>query len=159
MTPRKYLENVHSLFDFDLFSLNLSANRNIEPDHNFLSNFIRCRYYSPNSFHKEFSKLGLNSSLNVQNSTFSIFHNNISSLRQNLENLQVHVLQQLDFPFSIIGITETRITNDNISSFNYNIPGYSFEFVPTPLSAGGVGMYIRDDYNYYVIEKTSEEPF
>ena len=71
----------------------------------------------------------------------------------NLENLRTRILDELDFPFSIVGITETPITNEDLGGFNYNIPGYSFEYVPTPLSAGGVGVYIRDDYDYFVIEK------
>ena len=70
-------------------------------------------------------------------------------------------MHELDFRFSIIGISETRITNANSEglNFNYDIPGYAFEYVPTPLSAGGVGMYIRDDYKYFVIEKMSEQAF
>lgn len=37
--------------------------------------------------------------------------------------------------------------------------GYSFEYVPTPLAAGGVGMYVKDCLKYTVIERTSEEAF
>ena len=39
------------------------------------------------------------------------------------------------------------------------IDGYAFEFVPTPLSAGGVGMYINEELDYTVLVKTSEEAF
>ena len=28
------------------------------------------------------------------------------------------------------------------------IPGYSFEYVPTPLSSGGVGLFIDESLNY-----------
>ena len=85
----------------------------------------------------------------------------ICSLKSNIENLPSHILQELELAFSIIAITETRITNAKLTqlNFNYNIPGYVFEFLPTPLSAGGVGMYIREDYNYHVIEKYSCEDF
>ena len=152
-TPRKYLDHLPSLYDFDLFSLNLSLNRDIDPDQNAMSNHIRCRYFSPNSFYKEKCNLGLDY---LSKASFSIFHNNISSLRANIENLQTHILEELDFPFSIIGITESRIRNEDLRAFNYDIPCYSFEYVPTPLAAGGVGMYIRQDYDYRVIEKTSE---
>ena len=55
-------------------------------------------------------------------------------------------------------MTETRIFN-YILDFNPNIPNYNFEFVPTPLSAGGVGMYIDETMNYTVIERTSNEAF
>ena len=58
----------------------------------------------------------------------------------------------LNFSFSVIGITETRIKQSNLNDFNYDI-GYSFEFVPTPLAAGGVRLYISNRFNYVVIEK------
>jgi exonuclease III len=68
-------------------------------------------------------------------------------------------LHELDHNFSIIGISETRIINTGSLDFNPNIPGYNFEYVPTPLSAGGVGMYIDDNLNYRIIEKRSNEAF
>ena len=37
--------------------------------------------------------------------------------------------------------------------------GYKFEYSPTPLVAGGVGMYIDEDLNYSLIEKASENAF
>jgi hypothetical protein len=43
----------------------------------------------------------------------------------------------------VIGISETRIKGENCD-FNSSLPGYNFEFVPRPLAAGGVGMYIND---------------
>ena len=95
----------------------------------------------------------------MRKASFSVVHNNVCSLRRNLKKLQTHILDELDFPFSIIGITETRITNEDLGGFSYNIPGYSFECVPTPLSAGGVGVYIRHDNDYFAIEKASEVPY
>ena len=77
---------------------------------------------------------------------FSLFHTNIQSLRRNLENFQMHLSEELDFRFNIMGITETRI--------NYN-----FEYVSTPLSSGGVGMYIDEELKYTVAEKCSNEAF
>ena len=132
--------------DLDLFSLNFSPSRAIDPDQNIIKNHVRCRYFTPNSFYQEKCNLGHDS---LRKASFSVFHNNICNLRWNLENLQTHILDELDFPFSIIGITETRITNEDLGGFNYNIAGYSFEYVPTPLSAGGVGVYIRDDYDLF----------
>lgn len=69
------------------------------------------------------------------------------------------MLDELDFNFSLIAITETRISNGNEINYESNIQGYAFEFVPTPLSAGGVGMYINEKLAYTVIEKTSEKAF
>ena len=35
--------------------------------------------------------------------------------------------------------------------------GYEFEFVPTPLPFGGVGMFIDETLHYTILEKTSDE--
>ena len=40
-----------------------------------------------------------------------------------------------------------------------SIPGYVFEYVPTHLGSGGVGLYINDSLKYTVIEKVSDEAF
>ena len=90
----------------------------------------------------------------------SILHNNIRSLSKDLEDFQNHLLYELDFNFSIIiGLTETHITSRNYLTFNPSIPGYSFEYVPMPLSAGSVAIhiytYIKDHFNDRVLEKTS----
>ena len=91
---------------------------------------------------------------------FSLFQTNIRSLRRNLENFQTYLLEQLDFRFNIIGITETKIKNDYANlDFNPAIPNYNLEYVPTPLSAGGVGMYIDKQLKYTVIEKCTNEAF
>ena len=36
---------------------------------------------------------------------------------------------------SVIGVTETRIRNANSIDFNPEIPGYTIEYVPKPLSS------------------------
>ena len=41
----------------------------------------------------------------------------------------------------------------------YVFPCYRFEYVHTPLWAGGVGMYIHNDLNYTVIERRCDEAF
>ena len=77
-----------------------------------------------------------------------------------MENFQTHLLDALTFRFNILGITETRIKSacDNLD-FNPTISHYNFEHVPTPLSAGGVGMYIDENLKYTIIEKCSNEVF
>ena len=42
---------------------------------------------------------------------------------------------------------------------NPRIPGYDFEYVPTPLASGGVGLYVNDSLKYTVIEKVGDEAF
>ena len=91
--------------------------------------------------------------------TFSVFHNNVVSLNRNLENLQTHLLYELDFHFNVIGVTETKITNSNLHTCNGNIPGYVFECAPTPLASGGVGLFIDETLSYSVLEKISNEAF
>ena len=83
------------------------------------------------------------------------------SLRRNLDNFQFsHLLEEFQLHFSVIRVTETKITNSNLPlDFDPSIPNYRFEYVPTPLSAGGVGMYIHNDFNYTVIERTRDEAF
>ena len=49
----------------------------------------------------------------------------------NLENLQSHLLDELDYHFNIIGLTETKIPSNNHPNCP-QIAGYDFEFVPTP---------------------------
>ena len=73
---------------------------------------------------------------------FSLFHNNVRSLERNFESLETHLLNELEYHFSVIGITETKLTNSDLPELLPSLPGYEFEFVPSPLSAGGVGMFI-----------------
>ena len=95
----------------------------------------------------------------VNDSSFSLLCNNIRSLKRNLENFQVHLLDELDFEFSIIGVSETEIISGKEMNFNPSIPGYVFEYVLTPLASGGIGLYINDSLKYTVIEKVSDEAF
>jgi hypothetical protein len=37
------------------------------------------------------------------------------------------------------------------------LPNYNFEFVHTPLAAGGLGMYIDSSLQYKILEKSSNE--
>lgn len=152
LPTKKYLEKLSSIHDLDLFTLNVQAA--INPDSNLFNQCIQSHYYSPHSFSI------LNKQLSSPNkSNFSVFHNNVRSLRSNLENLQIHLLDELKYGFSVIGISETKITEEKGLDFNPSIPGYSFEYVPTPPAAGGVSMYATDSLNYTVRERTSKKAF
>lgn len=50
-------------------------------------------------------------------------------------------------------------TNSVNCGFNPSLPGFNFEFVPTPLAAGGVGMYINDVLNYKIKDRWANEAF
>ena len=63
----------------------------------------------------------------------------------------------MDFHFNVIGVTQTKITNANPQLCTAHIPGYVFEYVPTPLLSVGVGMYIDDYLDCCVLERTSNE--
>ena len=65
---------------------------------------------------------------------------------------------RLIFYHLLIGVPKTKITSSN-SAWCLTIQGYEFEYVPTPLASGGVGMFIYETLNHKVIEKTSNEAF
>ena len=71
----------------------------------------------------------------------------------------MHLLDELGHHFRVIGVSETKITKTSLLAFNPSITGYEFEYIPTPPAAGGVGMYIKSDLNYTVIEKSFEDEF
>ena len=129
-----------SIHDLDLFSLNV--NSNTDPDYNTLFGTIRCKYYSPSILTQ------LISSKEANESSLSFFHTNIRSLRGNF----LKSCFELNFHFSLLVFTETRIHNEHLD-FNPSILNYNFKFVLTPLSAGGVGMYIVNNLQYKVIEQ------
>ena len=153
LPTKKYLDKLHSIYDLDLFCLNTEPKLN--PDRNLSMQQIRCKYFSPYSF-STFKKSQTESE---NQSPFSILHTNVRSLRRNIDNLQVHLLDELDYQFSVIGITETKITNSSGLDFNARLSNYQFEYVPTPLSCGGVGMYINNCLKFKVLERTSKEAF
>ena len=156
LPTKKYLDRLPSFHDLDLFSLNSLLDKKSD-DLSAYTPTTRCKYYFPHSFSQLKRHLNMSS---YSNSSFSFFHTNIRSLKRNLENFQTHLLDELTFRFNILGITETRIKSacDNLD-FNPTISHYNFEHVPTPLSAGGVGMYIDENLKYTIIEKCSNEAF
>ena len=154
LPTKKYLEKLTSLHDLDLFSLNTDSN--INPDFNLPNLKIRSQYYSPHSFHV--MKNNLNDA-RTGIPKFSLFHNNVRSLKRNFESLETQLLNELEYHFSVIGITETKLANSDLPEQLPSLPGYEFEFVPSPLSAGGVGMFISGKFKYKIIEKTSTNAF
>ena len=89
----------------------------------------------------------------ISNSThsqpLSFFHQNIRSLSKNYDNL-VGLLSELSYPFSIIGLTEIKITDDTGNLDNTEISGYKFIHQPTLSNAGGAGVYLHESLiNHY----------
>ena len=139
-----YLEMLCSIYDLDLFSLNTGEAHN--HDFNLYNHCIQSRYFSPHSFNKFKSKFPRYAG----NLCFSLLHNNVTSLKQNLENFQVYLLDELDYNFILIGVSETKINSLKDVDFDPSIPGYVFEHVPTHVASGGVGLYINDSLKYAV---------
>ena len=150
LPTKTYLECITSIHDLDLFSLNT---RHDTCDFNEYVPTIQSKYFSPHSFS------ALKDTKKLETSNFSLLHTNIRSLKRNQENFEIHLLNELNYQFSVIGITETRITEAGTLNFDPSLPNYEFEFVPTPLAAGGVAIYINNDLTYTVIEKYSSEAF
>ena len=150
---KRYLDKLTSLYDLDLFKLNASCSEDLNADSFLYNHRISSRYYTPHSF-KEWNNNFVNN-----DAYLSIFHNNLISLDKNLERLQCEILEELDFHFDIVGITETKIHTSSSADFETSMPGYKFEHTPTPLSFGGVGMFINESLDFTVIEKTSNEAF
>ena len=151
---KRYLDKLTSLYDLDLFKLNTLCNRDVNTVDNLYNQRIHSRYFSPHSFKGQNKYL-----IENDNDSFSVFHNNLISLSKNFESLQSSILDELGFNFNIIGITETKINDSNSESTKFSLPGYEFEFVPTPLAFGGVGMFIDETLHYTILEKTSNEAF
>lgn len=99
---KRNLDRVASFHD-----LHIMLNKDLVPNDGVDSNkCIRSRYFSPHSFRvmkNQFCKRDLEH-------TFFIFHNNIRSLKKNLDNLQCEILDEFDFHFDLLGVTETKIT-------------------------------------------------
>ena len=147
------LSNLPSLCDMNLFTVNTTQNNSINPNENLDFNLIRSNYYSPHSFSQVKRKI------DNPNCTFSGIHNNLRSLQRNFEDFQTHLLNELDFEFDLIGISETKITNANEPLLNVHLNGYNFEFVPTPLASGRVCLYIKENLKYSILEQKSTFAF
>ena len=74
---------------------------------------------------------------NLKNSV-SALNCNIRSLSANYDNL-VNLLSELTFPFSLIGLTETKIRLKQDPTVNTKLSGYYYLSQLTYSNAGGVG--------------------
>ena len=94
----------------------------------------------------------LNSKLNTinigNNCYLSIFHMNIRSLVKHFDNLHQIINSLPDLP-DIIAITETKLNKNSHLNF-IQISNYTFINRDSPSCAGGVGLYIKDKFNYVV---------
>ena len=77
----------------------------------------------------------------------SLFHINACSLNKSFDDLQ-YLLSCTKNNFDIIGVTETRITNQLSLLNNLNLNNYSHEFTPTETTTGGTLPYIANHLSY-----------
>ena len=99
-------------------------------------------YYDINSYKDKF-KCTIDDRIN---SNFSLFHHNIRSIPQNLNKLTAY-LHMLPIEFSIIGISETWLTENSVGC--YHIPGYNSEHLyRNSRRGGGVSIFIKNDIKY-----------
>ena len=82
-----------------------------------IDNIAKCDYYLEHKFKSEISTRLLD------NSYFSLFHLNVRSLMGKLDDFQEY-LMDIAHKFSVIGISETWLNNDNGSLIH--LPCYSF---------------------------------
>lgn len=148
------LQNGPAHYDYDRLSqllftpLTSNLNRyliwseDIDPDTH-VNIESRCDYYVEDKFNEALQSQFINENY------FSIFHLNVRSLQNKLDDLTA-LLANLDLKFSIVGITETWQQN---WAHNVDINGYDFVFKNRSFkSGGGVGLYVSNDLNFKIRE-------
>ena len=133
-----------NLPQFDTISTisNLPNLNDFDPDNN-IPNNVNFKYYTPHDFHcAEFCNIPSNKSL-------SFLHCNVRSLNANFDKLH-NLLSSLDYPFKIIGLSETWISTHKDLIINPSIPGFKVLSQPTKFNAGGVGFYIAENLNFEI---------
>lgn len=136
-------------FDFDPYkdlnfnplSVDFSDSINIDPDIHFYSKNIplssKSEYTTEADFHARFSD---------KKDHFSLIHFNARSLSQNSDSISSY-LHALKHKFSIIGISETWLSDE--TSSQYNIEDYNFlSCNRNDRQGGGVGLYINNQLNF-----------
>jgi len=90
----------------------------------------------------EFNNLRIN-----EKTTLGILHLNISSLASHIDDLKL-LLSLINKKIHIICLSESRIKKGQLPTTNIQIPGYTFEHVPTESSAGGTLIYVSNDIQF-----------
>ena len=131
------------------FANDLKNNRNdfdlISSLHNLLTNnFKQCKTYETNY------KLPLTE----KKKSLFILHINIRSIYKNFDALNHEFLQTLDYLPNIICLSETKIKN--LPTVDLSLTAYhSIGNADLQTAAGGVGIYISDNYSSKTIGKNT----
>ena len=62
------------------------------------------------------------------------------------------LLDLLEHPWDVIGVSETKIREQRDLPINVSIDGYDFIQTPTKSVCGGVGLFVKHGYDYKVRE-------
>ena len=69
------------------------------------------------------------------------------------------MLNELHYPFTIVGLTETKLNISKDSIDNIDLPGYQFLSQPSLSNAGGAGIFVQDFVKVSIRpELTKSEP-
>ena len=98
------------------------------------------KYYTPQEFISNFD---------LAPETFSLLHINSRSLNKNYDNFETFLYSLNNFPFSVIGITETWL--HSVSPNLFNLQNYQMiRNDRTGRRGGGVAFYIQDQLQFKV---------
>ena len=115
---------------------NTDVDRHMPTDQNF-------GYYTIHDFHSNSDIV----ECSTNHKAFSALHCNIRSLSANFDNFN-HMLSELNYSFSLIGLTETKLRVNIEMLINAKMPGYSYISIPSLSNAGGVAFYVKDDLQF-----------
>ena len=97
----------------------------------------RCEYYSNRNL--------LSKVRTLPRDAFSVYHTNIRSIQKNFD-IFVHSLDELNYSFDVIGLTETWLRDEPDSLLT--IPNYNIEYKNRHKTGGGVMLYIKSSFSY-----------
>ena len=123
------------------------SDNNLELDSSFDTDKIQCDYFLPEEFKKR-----------TQNETthekFSLIHLNIRSISNKFNSFK-NLIEALNIPFQIIGLTETWLNENNMDCFTMNNYEY-FGSNRTEKRGGGVGIYVSKQLEYKIRNDLTE---
>ena len=110
-----------------------------------------CQYFTITEFNSKFCSASDNNNRptgnNAINKYFSLLHINARSLNKNFDSIEVLLNSLNQFPFSVIGITETWLHTSSPNMFD--IQNYSMIRADRRTGrGGGVAMYIYNNLRY-----------